>query len=307
MVYVSSMRVLISGSSGFIGSALVDRLRSEGHDVIRLVRTEPVKEKGHLFWDPIHGILDLEGKEPVDGVINLAGENIMGWWTEAKRQRIKESRVLGTRLLSQKISSLSPRPKFMLSSSAIGYYGDRGYDELSEESLKGSGFLADVCQEWEQATQEASEAGIRVVLLRMGVVLDPNGGILLRLLPLFRTGLGGPVGMGKRLMSWITLQDLISVILFAMRDERVQGPVNAVSPQPVSNAQFTQALAKALGRPALIPAPPFGLSAALGPVVREVLLSSQNAQPVKLLQAGFHFEHPEVQSAIHALLFPQTS
>ena len=297
------MNTLVSGASGMIGSALVKRLAEEGHEVTRLVRSPPKPDAPEIHWDPAANRLEPSAVEGFDAVVHLAGENIaQGRWTEAKKDRIRRSRVQGTRLLAGAIAQANRPPKVLLAASAIGFYGDRGDEELDEDSAGGSGFLADVCRDWEAATQAAGERGIRVVNVRIGLVLSTTGGALARLLPLFRLGLGGRLGGGRQYVSWITLDDLGEVIAHLIVTESCRGPVNAVAPQPVTNRQFTRALGRVLRRPALIPVPAPALRLLLGEMAGALLLSSARALPRRLLDSGFTFQDPNLAGALARLL-----
>ena len=250
------MNVLVSGSSGLVGSALVAALNADGHRVKRLVRAAVRDAEDEVGWDPAGGVLDPAGLEGLDAVVHLAGENIAsGRWTTAKKARIRDSRVKGTELLCQTLARLDRPPKTLVSTSAVGYYGDRGDEVLTEDSPPGHGFLAEVCEAWEAATEPAAAKGIRVVRLRIGVVLSPRGGALAKMLPAFKMGLGGRIGNGRQYMSWITLDDLVGVIRFALTNNELSGPVNAVSPNPVTNLEFTKTLGRVLHRPTVLPLP----------------------------------------------------
>jgi uncharacterized protein (TIGR01777 family) len=299
------MKVLMTGSSGLVGSALRSFLTTGGHEVVRLVRRERVRPESPdcRVWDPLVDVIDLAHFDGIDAVVHLAGESIAsGRWTSARKDRIRESRVRGTRLLSESLAKLSVKPKVFLSASAIGFYGDRGSEPLDETSVRGSGFLASVCRDWEQATEPAERAGIRVVHLRAGIVLSPKGGALQRMLPPFRLGLGGRIGSGDQFMSWIPVDEIAAIVLHALATEAVEGPVNAVSPSPVTNREFTSTLARTLKRPALLPVPSFALRAALGEMANELLLSSARVAPKKLLESGYRFRYPELEGALRHLL-----
>jgi uncharacterized protein (TIGR01777 family) len=290
--------VAITGASGFIGHALVERLRANGKRVRRLVRTPRPESPDDIVWDPMRGVLaprDLEGAE---AVIHLAGEPIAQRWTSARRQAIRESRVRGTELLAQAIAALERKPSVLLSGSAVGYYGDRGDETVSEESTPGTDYLAKVAQEWEATTGAAKDAGVRVVLLRTGIVLNPRGGALERLLPPFRLGVGGPIGSGRQWMSWIALDDHLNAMEHALATTGLHGPVNLVAPNPATNAEFATALGRVLGRPALVPVPAFALELLYGEMARATLLAGQRALPKALLRSGFRFEHPTLEEAL---------
>ena len=279
------MKLLISGSSGFIGTELLSFLPAKGYEAFRLARPSAAastKSEGVIFWDIEKQQLDSEKLENFDAMIHLVGENIgEGRWTDEKKQRILDSRVKSTELLANKISQLKNPPRVLISASAVGYYGNRG-DQLCEESMPGgAGFLADVCRQWEAALAPVSAKGIRTVILRNGIVLSTKGGVLKKLLFPFSWGLGGIVGSGKQFMSWIAMEDLLNAIHFVLQNENIRGPINAVAPEPVTNAAFTQSLAKTLKRPAFFPVPTFLLRTLLGRErADELLLSSIRAVPL---------------------------
>jgi uncharacterized protein (TIGR01777 family) len=297
------MRIAISGSTGFVGDALIAKLKEQGHEVIRLVRRPGETVDPEILWNPAEGTLNPEALEGIGGVINLSGENIAsGRWTPEKKRRIRDSRVAATTLLSETIARLKQKPQVMVSASAIGYYGDRGDELLDESSAPGTGFLAEVCQHWESAAQPAEKAGIRVCLLRIGAVLDPAGGALGKMLAPFKMGMGGVVGRGDQYMSWITREDLVGAILHCLDTPGLAGPVNAMAPNPVTNREFTAALGKALGRPTLVPVPAFALKMLLGELGENLALVSTRAVPRQLEAAGFTFTHPDIDTALEALL-----
>lgn len=297
----SIMRVAVSGSTGLIGGALVERLRREGHTVARLVRTAKDAGAGDVVWDPDGGTIDGAALEGMDAVVHLAGENVGTRWTEEKKRRIRDSRIKGTRLISDTISRLARPPRVLVQASATGIYGDRGDEALDETSAPGTGFLADVGRDWEGASGHAEAAGIRVVKLRFGVVLTAKGGAVEKLLLPFRMGVGGRIGSGRQWMPWISLDDAVEVILRAIRDERLRGPVNAVAGS-VRNADFTDALARALHRPAIFPVPAFGIRALFGQMADEALLAGQRAEPARLREIGHVFHHPTLDTALAAAL-----
>ena len=293
------MRVLVSGSSGLIGSALVHALEIGRHTVVRLVRS-PVSEGGAgVLWDPTRQTIDRTGLEGLDAVVHLAGEPILGRWTAAKKRRIRDSRVAGTRLVAEALASLERRPAVLVCASAAGYYGDRGDEILTEDSTPGGGFLADVCQAWEAAADPARQAGIRVVHVRTGLVLARDGGLLKTLLLPFRIGLGGPIGQGKCYWSWIALDDLVATYRFAIAREGLSGAVNAAAPNPVRNAEFARMLGAALRRPAVLPVPPFALRLVFGrEAADDAMLTGSRLTPARLLDAGFRFQYPELEGAL---------
>jgi uncharacterized protein (TIGR01777 family) len=291
--------VAVTGSSGFLGSALVSSLAAGGHRVIPLVRREVRPGEDALRWDPVSGAIASPGPAIADAVVHLAGESIAGGrWTAAKKQRIRESRVDATRRLTDTLTRLAKPPTVLVCASAIGYYGNRGDEVLSEESRPGTGFLADVGREWEAASAAAILQGIRVVTLRIGIVLSPAGGALAKMLTPFRLGLGGVIGGGAQWMSWIALDDVIGALRHALGTDAMRGPVNAVAPAPVTNAEFTRTLGRVLRRPTLVPMPAFAARLALGEMADELLLSSQRVMPARLLASGFAFRYPTLESAL---------
>lgn len=295
------MKVVISGASGLVGQAAMRFLGGQGHEVLRLVRR--TAGPGEISWDPTRRTIDRARLEDVDAVLHLAGDNIAtGRWTKAKKQRIRESRVAGTALLAEALIGLQRPPRVLISASAVGYYGHRGDDVLDESSPPGTGFLAGVCRDWEAATQPAAATGLRVVHLRLGVVLSGAGGTLARLLPLFRWGLGGVLGSGRQWMSWITAADLLRIIGRALSDESMAGPINAVAPQPVTNRQFTQILARVLHRPAVLPAPALALRLLLGEMADELLLASTRVLPRRLQSSSYTFADAELEPALRRTL-----
>ncbi|RPJ43319.1 MAG: TIGR01777 family protein [Candidatus Latescibacterota bacterium] len=297
------MRIAVTGAGGLIGKALVRSLETDGHRVVRLVRRPADAARGEAYWDPDAGAVDRASLAGVAAAVHLAGAPIAaGLGTSGRRRAIRESRAAGTRLLAEALASQGEKPRVFVSASAIGFYGDRGDELLTEESGPGAGFLADVCRAWERAADPAREAGIRVVHPRTGVVLSPAGGALAKLLPLFRLGLGGRVGSGRQYMSCISLSDHVRILRRLIEDGRLSGPVNAVLPEPVTNAEFARTLGRVLGRPALLPVPAAVVSLFFGEMGRETLLASQRAVPAKLLAAGFRFEHGDLECALRAEL-----
>ena len=297
------MDVLISGATGLIGSALVPELEARGHTITRLTRSP--RRAGDVGWDPEAGVIDgdLAG---ADAVVHLAGESIFSGptdrWTPQKKRRILESRVRGTRLLAERVSALPAPPGVMVSMSAVGYYGSRGDEVLTEESPPGADFLAGVCREWEAAAEPARGAGIRVVHPRLGIVLSTEGGALGATLPIFKLGGGGKIGDGKQWWSWISLDDVVGAIVHAIENEAVRGPVNVGSPAPATNAQYTKILGKVLGRPTVLPLPAPAARLMLGEVADALLLASQRMEPLKLKETGYAFRHPGLEGALRHLL-----
>ena len=295
------MKVLISGATGLIGSALIPVLVGGGHEITRLTRSPG--SGGGVGWNPDAGEIDTSRLEGHDAVVHLAGENIgEGRWTREKKRRILESRTRGTRLLAEILASLPEPPDVMVSASAVGYYGDRGNELLSEESGAGSDFLAEVCKAWEAAADPAREAGIRVVHPRNGVVLSTEGGALARLLPVFKLGGGGRIGGGRQWSSWIAMDDVVGAIVHALTHDSVEGPVNLVSPNPVTNVEFTRVLGKILNRPTIFPLPAPVARLMLGEVADALLLASQRVEPAKLKEVGYEFRYPELEGALQHLI-----
>jgi len=301
------MRIAVSGASGLIGSPLSRRLRADGHEVVPMVRHTPRPGERAIAWDPEAGRLDRAELEGCEVVVHLAGENVFGRWTDEKMRRIRDSRVQGTKLVSDAIAKLPHPPRVLLAASAIGYYGDRGDEELTERSAPGHDFLAQVAKDWEAATTPASTAGVRVVNLRFGVVLTPGGGALAKLLTPFRLGLGGPVGNGRQYLSWIALDDAMDAILHVLGAESLRGPVNITAPHPVTNREFAKMLGHVLGRPAVVPVPGFALRLAFGTEGADMLLSGQRVLPERLLASGFRFQHADLEPALRQLLAASTS
>jgi len=298
------MKVLISGSTGLIGSALVTLLTGAEHDVVRLVRSAPKSDGSEVYWDPESDRTDTVGIEGMDAVVHLAGENIgSGRWTRNRQARIFDSRVKGPRLLCESLANLNHPPQVLVSASAIGYYGSRGTEVMNEGSESGAGFLADVCREWEIATEFIGQTEIRVVNLRMGIVLSLAGGPLQKMLPPFKMGAGGTLGNGRQYMSWITLDDAVAAIHHTLMTDSLQGPVNNVAPHPVTNREFTKALGRVLRRPTLFPLPSFGLRLMFGgEMANELFLSSTRVEPVRLLETGYTFQYPELEGALRHVL-----
>lgn len=286
-----------------IGSALVPFLAEHGHRITRLVRSQPKPGVDAVRWEPSTGVAEPRGLDGVEAIVHLAGENIAsGRWTARKKAAIRDSRVTATRRLCEFLAQRSSPPQTFVSASAIGYYGHRGDERLTEESPSGSGFLAEVCREWERAAEPVLQRGVRVAHLRFGVVLSPSGGALAKLLPLFRLGLGGPLGRGTQQMGWIALDDVLGAIQHVLRSASLRGPVNAVAPNPATNREFTRILGWVLRRPAVMPAPAFALKLLLGQMAEETLLASARVVPAKLLASGYPFRYPELEGALRHLL-----
>jgi len=291
----------VSGASGLLGSALLPALRAAGWIPRPLVRRAAAA--GEVQWDPAVGTLDLTALEGVTAAVHLAGESIAaGRWTAEAKRRIRDSRVQGTRLLAESLARLRVRPRVLVSASAVGIYGDRGETPLDETSELGTDFLARVGQEWEAAAEPAAAAGIRVIHLRFGIVLSREGGALARMLTPFRMGVGGPLGSGRQWMSWIAIDDAVGAVLEALRNDAARGPINAVAPEPVRNAEFAARLGEAIHRPALLPAPAFALRALFGEMADGALLASQRALPARLTALGYRFKYPTLPEALEAIL-----
>lgn len=285
------MRVLVSGSTGLIGSELLPELKRKGWDVVALTRP--------AMWDPEAGLIHTEKLEGFDAAIHLAGESIAsGRWTAAKKERIRKSRVDGTRLLTEALSKLKSPPKVFISASAIGYYGDRGDQVLTEESPPGHSFLAKTCLEWEEASAPLEKKGTRVIYLRTGIVLSEKGGALEKMLLPFKLGIGGKIGPGNQYMSWIDIADLVGLILHALQTDSIHGPMNATAPSPVTNIEFTKTLGKVLHRPTLFPLPSLVAKAVLGEMADELLLASARVQPDVALKSGYVFRYPWLEASL---------
>jgi uncharacterized protein len=299
------MKIVIAGASGAVGSALGPALRAAGHDVRRLVR-RTAQAADEIAWDPAAGEIDLAALErggAVEAVINLAGENVgAGRWTAARRERILRSRVDATRTLVLALPKLARKPAVFLSASAVGFYGDRGDEVLTEASAIGHGLLPEVCLAWETHAEGAARGGVRTVLLRFGVVLTRSGGALAKMLPLFKLGLGGRLGHGRQWMSWVAIDDVIGVVSHALTDSRCVGPINVVASGAVTNAEFAATLGRVLRRPAILPAPAWALRLLLGQMADEALLASVRAAPKRLEQISYGFRQPTLETALRAVL-----
>jgi len=298
------MKIAISGATGLIGTALRRALEQRGDVVVPLVRRQPQPGEHVVAWDPGRGTIDRASLEGIDAVIHLAGENVFGRWTAAKKQRIRESRVVGTKLVSETLASLQRRPATLLAASAIGYYGNRGAELLTEASAPGDDFLAQVSRDWEAASRVAARAGIRVVNMRIGVVLTRAGGALAMMLPPFRLGLGGWVGSGNQYVSWIALDDIIKAMQHVLDRRDLTGPVNLTAPAPVTNRELAKTLGKVLGRPVLVGVPGFALSLAFGSEGADMLLSGQRVLPERLTASEFRFSFTALEPALRHLLAP---
>jgi uncharacterized protein len=305
------LRVAVSGASGLLGRALLPFLTTGGHEILRLIRGRhpPAQAPGEVYWDLRTGRIESEKLEGLDAVVHLAGENIAARWTNQRKRRIRESRAIGTRFLCEALARLRRPPKVLVTASAVGIYGNRGDEVLTEASATLAAppdFLVEVCREWEAATEPARAAGIRVVMTRFGLILSPSGGLLERMLPPLRAGLGGPLGTGRQWMSWISIDDVVGAIHHAIMTEALSGPVNTTAPQPVINREFTATLARVLGRPALIRVPAPALRLALGEMGEVAVLGSARVVPERLTQAGYRFRHPALEGALRFVLGHET-
>jgi len=299
------MKILVSGSHGLVGKALTHSLTDDGHEVVRLVRNERNFGSPEVEWHPEQGRIDAAQLEGIEAVVHLAGDNIAGGrWTTQKKRTIRESRVQGTALLSETLASLSRPPSVFVSASAIGFYGNRGDELLTEQSPPGKDFLANVCIDWEAATIAATEKGIRTTHARFGVILAAHEGALAKMLPPFRAGIGGKIGAGNQWMSWVALADVIAALKFLLGDKTMQGPVNVVTPNPVTNAEFTKTLARVISRPAIFPMPAFAARLAFGEMADALLLASQKVDPAVLEDNGFLFTWPTLEPALQHILNP---
>jgi len=291
------MKIAITGSTGLIGSALVPFLIAAGHTVVPIVRGSGEGVR----WNPALGEIDAEALEGIDAVVHLAGESVAGRWTEDKMGRIRDSRILGTSLLAKTLAGLAKKPRVFVSMSAVGFYGDRGDDILTEDCTHGEGFLANVVTEWETVADPARDAGIRVVHPRMGIVLSPAGGALAQMLPFFQWGVGGVIGNGSQYFSWVSVDDAIGIILFCLT-RPITGPVNATAPNPVTNREYTKTLGHVLIRPTILPIPAFALRTVYGHMADEALLASQRAVPSRLQELGYQFRWPQLEPALRYIL-----
>jgi uncharacterized protein (TIGR01777 family) len=297
------MKVLISGGSGLVGKALTESLRSEGHTVALLVRPDGDASAGDIRWDPASGFINTNAMEGADAVVNLNGASIGGGrWNAERKKILRSSRINATRVLVDAFTRLKQRPRVFVSASAIGYYGNRGDEVLTESSVSGNDFLADTCRDWEAEALRAQSSCIRTVMTRFGVILSAKGGALMQMLPPFKLGLGGRLGSGQQWLSWIALEDVVGLLRAVISDEKATGPVNVVAPTPVRNSEFTQVLASVLHRPAIFPAPAFGLRLLLGEMADALLLSSQQVHSEREPAATYHFRYENLEPALHAIL-----
>lgn len=296
-----AMNVAITGASGLVGSAVRTLLSTGGHNIHALDRSDRTSGDGY-YWNPTAVVSDPAWLADCDAVIHLAGENVAGRWTDAKKERIRDSRVRGTRVFCESLATAANKPRVLVCASAVGFYGDRGDEALTEDSPQGTGFLADVCQQWEDAAKPAVDAGIRVVHLRFGVVLSPAGGALAKMLTPFKLGAGGPIGSGKQYMSWIAIDDAAALIAFALANDNVIGSVNAVAPNPVTNREFSKTLGRVLRRPAIAPLPAFAARLAFGEMADALLLSSARVIPQRAMDNGYPFLFPQLESALRHVL-----
>ena len=295
------MKIAIAGASGLVGTALIPALEAQGHEVTRLVRTAP--RAGEIEWHPNKDAVSAASLDGLDIIINLAGENIAGGrWTDEQKRKIRDSRVNGTHLLSEAIAKMELKPRAFICASATGIYGDRDDEVLDEQSESGGGFLAGVCREWEMACDLAVKAGVRVVNLRFGPILAREGGMLSKLLTPFKLGMGGKVGSGRQYISWVSLEDSVNAIVLAINDGSIRGPLNVVSPNPVTNEEFTKTLGHVLNRPTALAMPAFAARLAFGEMADEMLLVSQRVMPKRLNAAGFEFKYPGLESALRHYL-----
>lgn len=300
---MTNRKVIVTGASGLVGTPLCENLARSGWQIVKAVRRTPKTDGSEVFWDPDAGKIDAAGFEGATAVVHLAGENIADRrWTDAFKQKIRQSRTRGTLLISETLARLGAKPQTFVCASAIGYYGDRGEEVLTESSAPGGDFLAQVCTEWEAACQPARDAGIRTVNGRIGVVLSPKGGALAKMLTPFRLGVGGKLGSGRQYMSWIALDDLARALQFLVETPSVSGPVNLVSPEPATNADFTRTLGRVLRRPTIFPVPAFAAKIAFGEMADALLLASTRVTPAALQGAGFRFDLAGLEPALRRLL-----
>lgn len=300
---IASMKVAVSGASGLVGSALLTALTQAGHHPVRMVRKQSSGSEPVISWNPDAKYVDAQALEGIDAVVHLAGEGIADRrWTAARKAQIRDSRVEGTRLLCETLAQMANPPRTLLCASAIGIYGDRGNESLDEQSSPGSGFLADLCRDWEAATEPARKKGIRVASLRFGVILTPRGGALAKMLTPFKMGVGGVIGSGQQYFSWITLDDVVGAILHVLSHAELSGPVNFTAPTPMTNREFTKTLGTVLSRPTIFPMPAFAARLAFGEMADEMLLGGAKVLPARLQQSGYAFQHDQLEPALRFLL-----
>lgn len=292
------MKIAITGASGLVGCALSESLKQDGHTIIPISRSGG---KGVVRWDPEAGTIEKDKLAGCEVIVNLAGENVAQRWNHEVKRRILESRVKGTQLIATTAASLSPKPKALITASAVGIYGHKRQGVVDESASYGSGFLADVCKQWEPQTSPAGDAGIRVAHIRIGIVLSPKGGALAKMITPFKAGLGGPVGNGKQRVSWIELDDLVRVFRFAIDDDSLSGVINAVAPNPVTNSEFAKELGLALGRPSVVSAPTMAVKLAFGEMAEETVLSDLEVRCQRLFELGFRFQYPTLSRALKHL------
>ena len=297
------MKIAITGTTGLVGSELVPFLQAGGHEVLKMVRNKAQSSPTQVYWNPDTGEIEANKLEGIDAMVHLAGDNVAdGNWTPAKKQRIKESRTKGTKLIADTLANLQNPPKTFVSASAIGYYGERGSQTLDETASAGEGFLTDVCKEWEAACKPAKDKGIRTVNMRVGIVLSPKGSALGKMLPIFQLGGGGILGNGKQYMSWIAIDDLIGALYHAINTPSLSGPVNATAPSPATNSEFTKVLGKVLWRPTIAPVPGFGVKMLFGEMGETLLLGSTRVLPKALIDSGYQFLFPDLEGALRHVL-----
>ena len=296
------MRILLTGSGGLIGQALVPFLTADGHEVTRLIRSRAPTATGQISWNPSGGTIPADSLEGFDAVVHLAGESVAGRWTARKRARILESRAKGTRLLSESLAQLRHPPGVLVSASAVGYYGDRNDEIVNEASPAGSLFLSEVATAWEVATEPAARSGIRVVNLRIGFVLSAAGGGLAMMLLPFKMGVGGRVGNGRQYLSWVALDVVLGAVMHVLASDALRGPVNVVAPHPVTNLEFTKTLGRVLRRPTIFPMPAFAARLAFGEMADNLLLASTRVEPSRLLATGYEFRFPQLEAALRHVL-----
>lgn len=296
------MKILLTGASGLVGKLLIPVLKKDDHQIVRLVRSKDQANEDTVYWSPLSGEIEVDRLRHIDAVIHLAGEPIMGRWTDKKKERIRQSRADATHFLCKQLVQLTPVPRTLIAASAIGYYGNRPDAWVDEDAPSGTGFLPEVCSAWEEATESARKGGIRVVNLRIGIVLSPDGGALAKMLTPFRLGMGGKIGDGKQYMSWLMLEELIGMIQFALRTESLSGPVNAVAPNPVTNLEMTRILGSLVHRPTIFAVPSLAVRILFGEMGIALLLAGARVKPVRLSEAGYEFKHPDLEQALGQVL-----